>query len=138
MTYQDYNRQNLRSAERLVAQEMGVDPDANSSLSYEQRGEFSRRLAAKILAYPDRFTAETVATAQAIAGRTLDPLADASFSWSDFSSAVTDNALAIGDSVADVGRGVTGTLSSVKWLLPLAAVVAVGILIVGFKRKVAP
>lgn len=125
MVSDQQNRQNLRSAERLVALEMGVNPDDNSGLTYEQRSEFSRLLAAKIAQYPERFNDATRKTAGLVASRTFDPMGDPSFDWTDFASDLADNAIAAGDSVADVGRGVTAGFSTLKWLIPLAVVAAV-------------
>jgi len=130
----DQNRLNLRSAERLVAGELGVSADANA-LPYTLRVEFNRRLAGKILEFPSRFTAQTVATAAAIAGKTYEPLTDPSFSAADFARAVVDNAVALGDDIAEVGRGVARTANLAGWLIPAAALAAVGIYLWRLAKK---
>ena len=112
---------------------MGVPVDG--ALPYEQRTEFSKRLAAKILEFPSRFTAETVNTAKLVSGGNYSPLSDDSFSWSDFVSAAVDNAVDLGDSVADIGRGAAAAGSALKWVLPAAAVAVVVLAVVGFGRK---
>lgn len=130
----EQNRANLRSAERVVAIQLGIDDQGGTwrtSLTYEQRVAYDKALAAYIAAHPSAFADSTVETAQLVTSQNLTPLADASFSLEDFSSAVVDNAVGIGDSVANVGRGVTNTLSLAKWGIPLAVLV----LVVGFLWK---
>lgn len=129
MVTAEQNRLNLRSAERLAANQLGVNPDDNA-LNYAQRQEFNHALAAIILQYPDRFTDATLETARGVAGRTYEPLQDASFSAADFVSAYVEP-------IAEAGRGTASAIASLKWLIPVALVVVVGILLLGLKKKVA-
>jgi hypothetical protein len=129
----EQNRANLRSAERIVAVEMGVPVDG--ALPYAQRTEFAKRLAAKILEFPSRFTAATVSTARRVSGADYSPLADSSFSWSDFASAAVDNAVDLGEGAADIGRGAAAAGSALRWVIPAAVVVAVSLALVGFGRR---
>ncbi len=133
MVTAEQNRANLRSAERIVAVEMGVPVDG--ALEYAQRTEFAKRLAAKILAFPARFTAETLNTARLVTGANYSPLNDDSFSWTDFASAAVDNAVELGEGAADIGRGAAAAGSALRWALPLAAVAVVVLAVVGFGRK---
>ena len=134
MVTQEQNRLNLRSAERLVAGELGVDADANA-LPLEIRAEFNRRLAAKILLFPDRFTAQTVATATAIASKQYEPLSDASFSVVDFIRETANNGVAVAADVAEIGNGVRRTAALAGWLIPAAALAVVGIYLWKFAKK---
>ena len=134
MVTTEQNRANLRSAERLVAGELGVDPDANA-LPRDLRAEFNRRLAQKILLYPSRFTAQTLATATGIATKQYEPLDDPSFSAVDFIRETASNGLALGDDIADIGRGVARTANLAGWLIPAAALAVVGIYLWRLAKK---
>lgn len=129
----EQNRANLRSAERLVAVEMGVPVDG--ALPYEQRTEFAKRLASKILQYRQQFLAPTIETAQRILGTNYSPLADPSFSWDDFAAEVVDNAVKLGEGAADIGRGAAAAGSALRWVIPAAVVAVVVLAVVGFGRK---
>jgi hypothetical protein len=123
------NRLNLRSAERLVAAEMGISADDNT-LPHDTRLLFMRQLALKVLQYPDRFTPATLATARRVSETAYDPLADASFSAADFAAAYVAP-------IAEAGAGTAAAISSLRWLLPVGLVIAAGILLLGLKKKVA-
>ena len=127
----EQNRANLRSAERIVAIAMGVEPDDNA-LSYEKREEFSKRIAAEILKYPDRFTSATLATAQRIAGTTYQPLADASFDWTNFAAETVKPGA---DALQNVGKGVLNTLNASSWAIPVAALALLGLLVWNLSRR---
>ncbi len=137
MVTEAQNRANLRSAERVVWIEMGVDRQdgAAPDLTFEQRGVYVVKLSQKILATPGNFTAFTLATAREVVDHGFAPLADASFNWSDFRSAVVDNAVKAGDSVADVGRGVQTGLSTLRWGIPLLIVAALAVAVWAMIRK---
>jgi hypothetical protein len=136
---QAQNLANVRSAERLIAIQQGIDSpggDWRAGLTYDQRVAFDKALADYIIAHPAAFSDATVATARIVAGHKLTPLEDSSFDWEAFSSAVVDNGITLGDRVADVGRGVAATASLAKWVLPVAALVAVALILLGLRRKV--
>lgn len=130
---QEQNRANLRSAEKLVSYEMGLDE--SRALNYDQRAEFNRRLSAKILQYPDRFTPQTIETARLVAGRQYEPLADSSFSWEDFAKESFNNAVDAGADVAEIGKGTLRAVSMAGWLIPAAALFVVGVFAWSFAKK---
>lgn len=116
---------------------MGVDRQDGGEpvLTYEQRVEYVRRLAEFILAYPDRFSPASIKTARAVALTEHQPLADASFDWVNFRSSLADNAVAVADSVADVGRGVQTGLSTLRWGIPLLFCAVIGAAVWAVFRK---
>lgn len=99
------SRLNLRTASRNVAARIGVTPPA---LTYAERIVYNRELAAEILKYPQSFTAEVLAIADNIAGKTYSPLEDTSFDWGEFAG--------------EVGANATFTA---HWLLPAAAIMGI-------------
>lgn len=126
----EQNRANLRSAERIVAIALNIDNQGGTwrtALSYEQRVAYDKALADYIVAHPAAFMDQTVQTAKLVASQNLTPLADTGFDLDLFVSATVDNAVQIGDSVADIGRGAAAAASSLRWLIPAVLVIAVGI-----------
>lgn len=130
----EQNRLNLRSAERLVAGELGVDPDVNA-LPRDVRAEFNRRMAEKILQFPDRFTAQTLATAAGIATKQYEPLEDPSFSVVDFIRETAASGVAVGADIAEIGNGVRRTAVLAGWVIPAAALAVVGIYLWRLAKK---
>lgn len=127
------NRANLRSAERLVAEGLGLESADVNAMPYAQRVEFTRRLAELVLNYPARFTDATLATARGIVGRTYSPLDDTAFNWSDFAVAAAEASPA--GALVDAGEGVKAAVSSLKWALPAGALAAGGILLLALARR---
>jgi hypothetical protein len=132
----EQNAANLKSARNVVAYQLGYDDPEN--LTYEQRIVFNKALAEYIVAHPGSFSSGSVDSAKLIAAQTYDPLSDPSFDWDQFASEAVTNAAGVGDALADVGKGATAALSSLKWALPVALLVAIGIGLWGFKKRVAP
>ena len=137
----DQSRANLRSAERLAAIRLGIDLQDGSplvTLTYEQRTAYNKAIAAIISANPDRFTPATVKTASLVVTTNYEPLQDTSFDADEFTSALADNALAVGASVASVGEGVKSALNLTAILIPAALVVGAFILLRNLDRRTAP
>lgn len=128
------NAANLRSANNVAANRLGVD---RTNLTYEQRLDYTREVAKVILEHPERFTPATVETAKATLNKNYSPLEDPSFNWEQFAGEVGNEVAELGDSAAGVGEGVKKALALSAWLIPVAVVVAVGILLLGLKKRVA-
>ena len=110
-------RYNLRTVARTVAARLDVDP---RNLSYDERRDYNRNLAAEILRYPNGFTPEILASAAQI--RDQGPQADSLSVWGSFIGDVTDTVLNTGASVAGIGNGVLTAARWSAWLIPLAVV----------------
>lgn len=83
---------NLVTAKRIVAQQLGVDP---ANLSYEDRTRYNKALANYILQYPQSFSSQTLANAQAVSAKDYENLQDASFDWGEFISETGTNAVPV-------------------------------------------
>lgn len=125
MVTPENNLRNIRTASRNVAARLGVDPAA---LSYEERIRYNKELAAEILRYPRSFTDATLAAARVVADQEYSGLENASFSFAEFAEAYSAPA-------ADLGRGAAEALSVTGKLLPLLALIALGIGLVALNRK---
>ena len=116
----------------LVGKQFGIseaDAISPANLSDEDRTRLFDYTFAYVASHPEQFETRQVEIAQKMvaAWGTNTPLLDASFDWGLLASEMGDNALKLGESVASVGSGVMNTLNMAKWLLPVAALVLVGI-----------
>ena len=123
----EQNRLNLRSAERLAAAALGLDPDSNAELTYEERIQFSKRLAAVVLLYPAQFTAETLATAARISTGNYPALEAPGATLVEVTAAIYDASPIPG--LVTLGEGVNQAVGTVGRLLPWAAAAAVAVLL---------
>ena len=132
----DQQRRNLDSAMRLAASRVGWT-GPTTKIPYELNEKYVTELAKIIVANPARFDDVTLATAKKELGDTPNAeleeytLGDAA---GDFASGAADGVGSVVQSVAAVGEGVKTTLNLTRWLIPLAAVVA---LIIGLKALAA-
>lgn len=142
------NAANLASAENLVQINLGLDQIPQSQWSQDQMISYLQGLSSTINQYPTEFDSQTVANASTIGSSNLSDLAlqDPSFSWSDFGSALEDNAAAAGNNVAALGQGISNAVNSIgstisslgtaasntatiaQWALPAALVLLVYLL----------
>jgi hypothetical protein len=129
MTQDEIFAQNMQTARRVIGERLGVNPN---NLTFTQREEYIRALAAYVMQFPAAFAPLTVTAAQRIA--TLPPsmpLADTSFSWSDFGGGILDNAEKV-NPLSEQNRGKT------SWwiMLTLSLVAVLGFAV--FAAKVRP
>lgn len=126
----------LQQAQAYIRATLGLSDDV-SSWSYDDRIAYNKALATYIAQNASSFPAQSVGTANAVLNEHASALQDTGFlsDLSVFGSALGDEVLNAGDSVAGVGRGILSTLSSASWLIPLAAFIVVGILLFGFYKK---
>ncbi len=122
-------RANLDSARRLAAQRIGWTGNT-VDIPYNLREAYATELAAIILQYPERFDSQTLANARA--EQADEPNADleiytAGDAAGDFLAGAGEGVGSVVESVAGVGEGVKSTLKLARWLIPVAAVVAIGI-----------
>lgn len=112
-------------------------PDDVSSWTYDQRISYNKAFAAGILAHPDSFSATDLNTANVVTAEAPSALDDTSVSadLSAFGSAVTDNVVAAGAQVAGIGTGVLNLASLAQYVIPVAGLVIVGVLLLGFYKK---
>lgn len=129
---------NRKTLSNLLRSQMSL-PDNASDWTYSQRVDYNKAFAAYVLAHPDSFGTQDETTAQVITQEQPQDLSDTSLSANieAFGSAVLDNVTAAGADVAGIGQGVLNTASLAKYLIPVAAVVALGILLLGLKKRVA-
>lgn len=92
MVTPEANAGNLKTAARNVAARLGITDTRN--MTHEIRIAYNKELTAEILRYPQSFTAETLAVAKDISDND-HRLADPSFSFGEFGSAVLDNATVV-------------------------------------------
>lgn len=121
----DQQRANLDSARRLAASRIGWT-GPTQSIPYEKREAYATALANIILSYPDRFDAQTVATARReLTDATLPPLStdSAGDRAGVFFGELGNQALEVGGAVAGIGEGVKTTLRAAAWAIPAAALI---------------
>lgn len=132
------NAANLRSAERLIAIEQGIDNQAGTwrtSLTYDQRVAYENALALYIVTHPARFSAGTVETARWISQHGHTPLEDTDFDFAQFQTAAVDNIVAAGEKIGGIGDGVLATANAASWAIPLAAAIVVVIGLVSLNKR---
>jgi hypothetical protein len=112
-------------------------PALASDWSYSQRVDYNKAFAAYVLAHPESFGVMDQQTAQIVTAEKPQDLSDTSMSANiqAFGSELLDNALEAGSKVAGIGQGVLDTAAIAKWLIPLGAVLVVGILLYGFYKR---
>lgn len=121
--------ENLANAVAAVRAALGFAP--SGPVPIERHGEYIRALSAYILREPSNYTEAAVANARRWAN-TADvelqryTVTDAA---GDFFGEVGNQALRIGEGAAAVGQGVVNTAKMMRWLLPIAALVVVGLFI---------
>ncbi|WP_415907275.1 hypothetical protein [Oleiharenicola sp. Vm1] len=84
------NALNLRTAARNVRARLGL-PETNQ-MSYEQRTNYVKELAAEVLKYPQSFTQETLNRAAQTAAKNYAALDNTDFAWGDFVTETANNA----------------------------------------------
>lgn len=133
------NKQNLRTAARQAARSLGYDAATFEprTFSYDQLRDFNGALANVILAYPALFTDGTLYLARDVSNKDYGAIVQTAATFDDYADAFAGEALKVGDSVADVGRGVQAAASTLGALLPVVVVVGLGIVLYNFQRKTA-
>lgn len=119
---------NRKSLFDLLKIQMGL-PDAQGDWSYSQVVSFNKAFAAYVLAHPDSFGTAAVQTASIVANENPAQLDDTSLSAdiSAFGSAVVDEAVAAGNAVGGIGRGVLTAASLAAWVIPGGLLILVGV-----------
>jgi hypothetical protein len=112
-------QRNRESAARLAKSALGLSGILVSDWTYEQEAMYDQKLASMILQYPDRFTAEDIARAQAVLKKNYGSLSDTSFSFVDFA---TESFKPLGDAAQSIGNGVLTVANAAKWGIPLLAI----------------
>ncbi len=123
---------NRKSAGNLVRYQLGLDTIPTADWSYEQRVAFNKALATYIADHPNAFGTQDVLTAQTVAANEYTPMQDESFSISDFVSTTAANAA---EPFVAIGDGVITTAKLARLAIPVAAIVAVVILLVSFNKR---
>ena len=126
-----------QQARSEVLAALGLTHTAPADWTYDQRTAYNKALAAKIVANPAGWAPESVAAAKKVLSSNYAALegygiGDAA---KDFVSGAADGVGSVVSSVSSVGEGVKTTLNLTRWLLPLGAVVAVGILLLALFRR---
>lgn len=129
---------NRRTLANLLRAQMNL-PAAPSDWSYSQRVEYNKAFAAYVLAHPSSFGASDLQTADIITQELPAALDDTSVSatLSAFGSAVLDNAVAAGDDVAGVGKGVLTAASLAAWVIPGGLLILAAVFIFSQSKKIA-
>lgn len=134
-------QQNLKDATAQVQQQLGI-PDT-TTMDYDTRLKFNKALAIVITTYPTKFSALSVTSAQKVLQENPTALDDTSFDLSAFGSAFADNALAVGQKIANAANAgldaVGNTFSVFKYALPIIAVLGVALFVyikAGGARKI--
>jgi hypothetical protein len=124
--------QDITQVRILVGKQFGIseaDARTPANLSPEERTRLLDYTFAYVAAHPGDFLPSQVAIAKQHVDSwgTNTPLLDASFDWGMLASEMGSNVVKAGEAVASVGQGVLNTFKLGSWLLPVAAVVLVGI-----------
>lgn len=103
---------NRKSAVNLALTQTALDGKAKVDWTYDERTLYNKTLAGIIAANPTSFAAQDVATAKQVERADYSPLASADFSFSDFGSAVADNANdLVGKPLVNLGKSVSGAFN---------------------------
>ena len=126
----------FQQAQANIRATLGISDDP-TTWSYDQRQAYNRSLAQWIAANPDSVSSTETQIASGILNENATPLDDVSFlsEGSAFFSAFEDEALAAGDKIGGIGRGVLNLANSASWIIPLAGGIVVVILLLGFYKK---
>ncbi|MFT3870475.1 MAG: hypothetical protein QM715_18655 [Nibricoccus sp.] len=116
----------------LVGKQFGIseaDAITPANLSPEDRTRLFDYTFAYVAQHPEQYEPRQVEIAKrhVAAWGTNTPLLDTSFDWGLLAREVGENVLKAGEAVASVGQGVLNTFKLGSWLIPVAAVVLVGI-----------
>ena len=128
---------NRKSAINLALTQTGLIDKAKVDWSYDERTNYNKALAKIIKDSPTSFATQDVATASQVERADYSPLASADFSFSDFGSAVVDNVVDAGNSVAGIGKGVLSAAKLAQYAIPIAGVALLVFWLMGQKRKLA-
>lgn len=123
--------QNRAKAVASVRASLGLN-DIPTTWTYEQRQTYNKALATFIATHPDQFGAQDLQTAEAVAAKPIDQLEDDSFDWGMFAVEATKPAL---DAAQSIGEGVFTVANLTKFLIPVTAIIALGILLFAFARR---
>ena len=128
----------IQQASIAVGRQIGLAADFDGSvaainaLDPDTQQAFTAGLGAYIRAHQDQFTPAQVTTANAMAGLTGQPLADAGFSVSDFVAASLDNGKALVlDPLVNIGQ----SASAVANALPLLAIIVGAVLLIAWTKS---
>lgn len=148
MVSDQQNLLNLGSAANLAKINLNLDLITPSEWSDDDMVNYLAQLSALILANPNAFTADTLATANYVAGQNLNSLiTDPSGEMPLLKYELENNAMAAGSDLAKLGQGTLHLIGSIggtaanlgsaaegasaaaDWIIPIAAVAIVYLLI---------
>lgn len=122
---------NRAEAIKIVRAAQGLN-DTPSSWTYDQRTRYNNALATYFLTHPEKFGSQDLNTAERVVKNPAQPLEDTSFDWGMFAAEAVKPA---GDALKSVGDGAFTVAAMSRYVLPLAALVAVVILLKAFARQ---
>jgi hypothetical protein len=123
--------QNRAKAIATTRANLGLN-DNPTTWTYEQRQTYNKALANYIATNPDQFGALDLQIAEGVAAKPVDQLEDDSFDWAMFAKESTAPAL---EAAQSIGQGVFTAANLTKFLIPVAAIIAVVILLTAFARR---
>lgn len=128
---------NRKSAINVALSSTGLNEKPKAEWTFNDRAAYNKALADIIAKNPDAFSSQDVITAKDVEKKDYSPLASSDFSFSEFGSAVVDNVVDAGNSVAGIGQGVLSTAKLAKWGIPLVAGTLLVFWLMGQKKKLA-
>lgn len=140
MVTEAQNLYNLRTARARALVGLGLPEDAsNASLDFEVRKAVTAAIAADVLKYPASFTEQTVKAAAITLEGDYGSMnaVGAPSQVVEFFELTLENAVDVGDSVADIGRGAQAAASTLGAVMPLLVLGGAAILLYSLYRRTA-
>jgi hypothetical protein len=142
MVSKEQSAKNAKTATAVIARELGIyENDGGgfraNELTPADQVRLADQVAHYVIAHPSLFDANAQASAKyhlSLPGADK-PLAGPGDTLSDYTAAILSQVEIAADAVGGVGRGVLNTFKLAEWVLPVAAVVAAGIVLFRFYQK---
>lgn len=104
--------------------------------TYEQRAQYNTELARVLLAMPDAASVDRY-NANVVLNNQFQPLEKTGVltDLSTFGTEFGNQALRVGDAVAQVGEGTISTLKLASWVIPVGALAVAAIYLISFAKS---